>query len=90
MKSFNEWLKETDPQLEGLLGKAGALGLGMGGALAGGAAGLLAGGAAGGPAGAAGGALGGWLAGKRAGTWGAEKLFPKDTLELMKKRMKKK
>jgi len=62
----------------------------MGGAVLGGAGGLAAGAALGGPAGAIPGALGGWLAGKKAGVAGAERLFPKDVVELMKKKMKKK
>ena len=91
MKSFKEWMSEKDPELaEGLLGKIGALALPMGGALAGGAAGLMGGAAAGGPFAAGPAALAGWLAGKRAGRYGSEKLFPRDVVELMNKKMKKK
>jgi len=83
MTKFIQWLKERDPQLaEGFLGKAGALAMGMGGALAGGAAGLMAGGPLA--------AIPGWVGGKYLGTKAAERVFPKDTLELSKKKMKAK
>jgi len=84
MKSFQEWLKKKDPELaEGILGKIGALALPMGGAIVGGGAGLLAGPLA--PLTAP----TGWVAGKELGVQAAQKLFPKDTAELMKKKMKK-
>lgn len=83
MSKFKKWLQERDPQLaEGFFKKAGALALGMGGAVAGGAAGL----ATGGPLGA----LPGWIGGKYLGSKAAEMAFPKDVLELSKKKMKRK
>ena len=79
MKTFKEWLEEKE-LAEGILKKAAALGLGMGGAVAGGALGLL-----GGPAALAT-APAGWIIGKKLGVKAAEKLFPKDTAELMNKK----
>lgn len=83
--SFRAWLRKRDPELaESVLGKAGALGLGMGGAMAGGAAGLL-----GLPLLGPLAPLAGWMAGKAIGTKTAEKLLPQSTLELMRKNMRK-
>jgi len=94
MKSFDQWLREKDPELvEGLLGglsKAAALTLGLGGkglaALGGGAAGTL----LGGPAGAIPGALGAMALADKPIDKGLSYLFPKATTDLMKKKMRKK
>jgi hypothetical protein len=81
METFHEWLQRRDPELaENVLKKIFALGLPMASAMAGGATGL----AAGGPLAA----VPGWMAGKAIGTKASEKLFPRDTAELMRK-MKK-
>jgi len=94
MKSFQEWLANTDPELaEGIrsgLAKAATLGLGLGGktllALGGGAAGT----ALGGPAGGIVGALGAMGLGDKPIDTALSRWFPKATTELMKKKMRKK